>query len=331
MDGERLDGVIDPASLVISERHDTSRARVRHNCDLEFLRKWTNPTTSDAATHPQFVAIVNPLRRATLGRVIRQRARNRLKWELGIVLALSYGASGVYAIVAIIDRLTRETALASQTTTINRPLDDRAIFDLVYQLLGIAFGLAPVALVIYLLWQRHRPHLWRLGLSSPSGGPGRPWWIGEAGGGLLLAAAIGVPGLGFYLFSRAIGINLNVVPTALDAYWWTAPLLVLSALRAALGEELIVVVYVFDRLRRIGVGPWATIVSSALLRGSYHLYQGFGGFAGNVVMGIVFGWVYQRWGRSLPLIVAHWVLDIVSFVGYPLAVSLWPTFFAVAG
>ena len=46
-------------------------------------------------------------------------------------------------------------------------------------------------------------------------------------------------------------------------------------------------------------------------------------------MGLVFGWAYQRWGRSLPLIVAHWVLDIVSFVGYPLAVALWPAFFSL--
>ena len=33
---------------------------------------------------------------------------------------------------------------------------------------------------------------------------------------------------------------------------------------------------------------------SAVLRGSYHLYQGFGGFVGNIVMGLVFGRVWQR-------------------------------------
>lgn len=257
-------------------------------------------------------------------------SRTRLRWELAIVLALSYGASGVYAIVAIVERLTREIALAEQTATINRTLSERPVFDLVYQLLSIAFGLAPVALVVYLLWRRSRPHLGGLGLGRPASGR-RGWWIREAGGGLLLAAAIGVPGLGFYLLTKAIGINVTVVPNALDAYWWTVPVLVLSALRAALGEELIVVAYFFDRMRRLGVGPWATIVASALLRGSYHLYQGFGGFLGNVAMGVVFGWAYRRWGRSLPLIVAHWVLDIVSFVGYPLAAAWWPALFAAAG
>lgn len=256
--------------------------------------------------------------------------RSRLKWEIGIVLALSFGASAVYAIVQIVERVTRDEALAEQSATINRSLADRPLFDLVYQLLGFAFGLAPVALVVFLLWRTSRPHLGALGLGRPPG-RGGSWWIRESGGGLLLAAAIGIPGLGFYLLAKAVGINTTVVPAAIDAYWWTVPVLVLQALRAALGEELIVVAYLFERLGRLGVGPWTTIVVSALLRGGYHLYQGFGGFIGNVVMGLVFGWCYHRFGRALPLIVAHWILDIVSFVGYALAVAWWPGIFGAPG
>ncbi|MBK0417872.1 CPBP family intramembrane metalloprotease [Leucobacter sp. CSA1] len=274
------------------------------------------------------------------------RSAARLRWELGIVLALSFGASAVYAIVAIVELVTREAALSSQTATINRSLADRPAFDLVYQLLGFAFGLAPVALVVFLLWRERPPHLGALGLGRPSANPAatnpampgpaapirsgagsRLWWLRESGWGVLLAAAIGIPGLGFYLLAKAIGINATVVPAALDAFWWTVPVLVLQALRAALGEELIVVAYLFERLRRLGVGPAATIVSSALLRGSYHLYQGFGGFIGNVIMGLVFGWCYHRFGRSLPLVVAHWILDIVSFAGYALALAWWPGLF----
>jgi membrane protease YdiL (CAAX protease family) len=69
-------------------------------------------------------------------------------------------------------------------------------------------------------------------------------------------------------------------------------------------------------------------VSAALLRGSYHLYQGIGPFVGNALMGVVFGWCYLRWGRVMPLVIAHWVLDIVSFVGYPLAALWWPALLA---
>src|SRR5690606_10997168 len=145
------------------------------------------------------------------------------------------------------------------------------------QVLSFAFGLAPVALVVYLLWRQRRPHLGDLGLGRPSPQARRSWWLLESGRGLLLAAAIGIPGLGLYVLSKFAGINVTVVPTALDSYWWTVPILVLSALKAALGEELIVVAYLFDRMRRLGFCAVATILASALLRGSYHLYQGFGG------------------------------------------------------
>ena len=55
-----------------------------------------------------------------------------------------------------------------------------------------------------------------------------------------------------------------------------------------------------------------------MLRGSYHLYQGFGGFIGNAVMGLVFGYYWQRTGRLWPLVIAHSLIDIVAFVGYGL-------------
>lgn len=71
----------------------------------------------------------------------------------------------------------------------------------------------------------------------------------------------------------------------------------------------------FDQLRW---SPWVGIAVSAVIRGAYHLYQGFGGFLGNIVMGLVFGYLYRRWGRVMPLVVAHTILDLVSFIGYAL-------------
>ena len=58
------------------------------------------------------------------------------------------------------------------------------------------------------------------------------------------------------------------------------------------------------------------LVSAAVLRGSYHLYQGFGGFVGNAIMGLIFGLWFLRTRRVWPLIVAHSVIDAVSFIGY---------------
>lgn len=248
------------------------------------------------------------------------------------MLALSLGASAAYSILRIIERTTRGTTLSSQTATINASASDRPWFDLAFQLLGIAVGIAPVALVIFLCWRIRPPHLARLGFGAPMRVESLRQRVRrlarEWSGGLALAAVIGVPGLGLYVAAKSLGLNTTVVPTALDTYWWTTPVLILAALEAALVEEIIVIAYLFERLRRLGVGPWAIILSSALLRGSYHLYQGFGGFIGNVAMGVVFGWVYRRWGRSTPLVVAHFLLDVVSFAGYALAVAWWPDVFA---
>ena len=87
-------------------------------------------------------------------------------------------------------------------------------------------------------------------------------------------------------------------------------------------EEVIIIGFLFTRLEQLRWAPWAIVVTSALIRGSYHLYQGFGGMAGNIIMGLVFGWVYLRWRRVGPLVVAHTLLDIVSFVGYALLAPL---------
>ncbi|PZE25347.1 MULTISPECIES: CPBP family intramembrane glutamic endopeptidase [unclassified Curtobacterium] len=247
-------------------------------------------------------------------------SRGRLAAEVVIVLALSLGASAVYSIVEIVDDLTKTTALASQTTTLNTSQDDRSLFDLLDQLIGVAVDLAPVALVAFLLWRSARPHLARLGIDRF-----RP--RADLGGAAGLALLIGVPGLGLYFAGRALGITVDVVPTALGTYWWTVPVLLLSAIRSGLQEEVIVVGYLYERLGRLGWGRWTVITSTAVLRGSYHLYQGFGAFVGNAVMGIVFGWVYTRWGRLLPLVITHCLLDAAVFVGYPYVASAFPHLF----
>ena len=95
-------------------------------------------------------------------------------------------------------------------------------------------------------------------------------------------------------------------------------MLVAAAAMNAVLEEVVIVGFWFTRMRQAGWSVAAVLIGSALIRGSYHLYQGFGGFVGNVVMGLVFGYLYKRWGRVMPLVVAHTILDLVSFIGYAL-------------
>lgn len=257
-------------------------------------------------------------------RVVPPAGRGRLWWEIAIVLALGVGQSAIYSIVQLAYRLTDETPLAEQTATLNPSRSDREVFDLVYQLLSLGFAVVPVLLVCFLLWRTQRPHLSALGLDGR--GYGR-----DAGWGAVLVLAIGIPGLGLYLLGRALGWFVAVNPAGLDAHWWTVPILLLSAARASLQEEFIVLGYLFARLRHLGWGPWPIIVATSVLRATYHLYQGPGAFLGNLAMGLLFGWLFARTGRLMPFLVAHFFIDAAAFVGYPWAAATWPALFGLPG
>jgi hypothetical protein len=138
----------------------------------------------------------------------------------------------------------------------------------------------------------------------------------DAASGALIAAVIGGAGLALYLIVHAAGADLTVVPEDLPAVWWRIPILLLSALQNATLEEVLVLGYLLHRLKQFGWSDGKALAVSATLRGSYHLYQGLGGFAGNAVMGLIFGRIYQRWGRAMPLLIAHTLMDAVAFVGY---------------
>jgi membrane protease YdiL (CAAX protease family) len=231
------------------------------------------------------------------------------RWEIVAVFAVSLGASGLYALVQFIGSLTAHKSLAKQTAVLNGSLaPGRPLFDLFLQLVNITLSLAPVLLVFYLL-ARAGEEPSSIGLDARR--PGR-----DLARGAVLAAVIGGSGLGLYLIAYHIGVALNVVAENLPAVWWRIPVLVLSAAQNAIMEEVIVVGYLLSRLERLGVRPSRAIVISAVIRGSYHLYQGAGGFLGNAVMGLIFGFLYRRWGRVTPLIIAHFLIDAVAFVGY---------------
>ena len=247
--------------------------------------------------------------------------RRLIGLELLIVLGLSLGASGVSALISFIGSLTAPAALNTQTATLNGSLaPGRPWLDLSWQLFDIATPLVPVVLVGYLLL-REGASLRSLGFDLT-----RPGW--DFGRGVLIAAGIGGSGLLLYLGAHAAGFNLTVVPSSLPDVWWRIPVLILSAAQNAVVEEVIVVGYMIRRLSMLGWSWPAIVAASALLRGSYHLYQGVGGFLGNVVMGVIFCLLYQRWRRVAPLAIAHTLIDTVAFVGYVLLaghVSWLPT------
>ena len=237
-------------------------------------------------------------------------SRRTLRDEVLLILGVSLGASAVFALLDLVRSLTAAKPLNQQTQTlVQSAAPGRPWLDLAFQLANIAFGLVPALLAVHLLHRDHDGPAVALGLS-----PRRPRF--DLAAAAALAALIGIPGLALYVAARRAGFNVTVVPAALPHVWWSVPVLVLAAAQNAILEEVVVVGYLLTRLRQLGWQTAAIVASSALLRGSYHLYQGFGGFVGNFVMGLIFGRVWQKTNRLWPLVVAHTILDVVSFVGY---------------
>ena len=236
--------------------------------------------------------------------------RRAVRLELVLVLTVTLGLSGLRSLLSLLAALSRPEPLNQQTVAINAPAARVEAIDLAVQLTGVLQLIAWGGLGCYLLW-RGGMRLRDVGLDRRR--PGRDVLLG-----LGLAALIGLPGLAFYFAARALGLNLTVLPSTLQEAWWRLPVLVLSAIGNAWAEEVLVVGYLLTRLRQLGRSENGALLVSALLRGAYHFYQGVGGFAGNVVMGLVLGRVWQRTSRLWALVLAHAVVDVVAFAGYAL-------------
>ncbi|MCV7217751.1 CPBP family intramembrane metalloprotease [Mycobacterium crocinum] len=222
------------------------------------------------------------------------------------MLAVTFGVSAVTAVLQLIDGVL--SGLAGRRVRLNPNLSRYDLINLGLNLASVAQLVAWGALGLYLLW--------RSGTSPTRLGLGRVRWRADVLGGLGLAALIGIPGLLLYLAARWLGMNAQVEPTALHDSWWRIPVLIFSAFANGFAEEVVVVGYLITRLKQSGLSQNRAILASSVLRGLYHLYQGFGAGLGNFAMGLVFGYAWCRTGRLWPLVIAHGVIDTVAFVGY---------------
>lgn len=225
--------------------------------------------------------------------------RRTIVEEILVVLSLSVLRSAAFAILSLLEAPIAGVVVvaADQSTEFTR------------QVLGVVFALAPVFLVIHLL-RRSGEGVELIGLRADQ--PGR-----DLARGLVVFCVVAVAGVGIYLGSVELGVNRFVLPVPPLGHWWTVPALVLNAIEAGLLEEVVVLSYLVTRLRQLAWSPVAAIATSALVRGSYHLYQGWGGFFGNLAMGALFGVLFLRWGRrTWPFVVAHTLLDVAAGVGF---------------
>ncbi|AHW65492.1 putative membrane protein [Corynebacterium glyciniphilum AJ 3170] len=241
---------------------------------------------------------------------MKRSDQRALRWELVIVLAVTFGASGVRSALRLLEAATMPEDLNEQSTTLNARQSTLTWLDPAFQLVSTGVLVAWGGLALFLLL-RHVPPA----LSGVPGSSFRPRWR-DALPGAGLAALIGIPGLAFYVGAVQLGLSKEVIPTGLDRSIQDLLLLILNSWANGFAEEILVVAWLCCRLRQLRV-PWVWIfLASAVLRGSYHLYQGYSAGLGNMVMGLVFVWFFYRTGRVWPLIIAHGVIDTVAFVGY---------------
>ena len=237
-----------------------------------------------------------------------EAGRHAMRIEVAVMLAVTFGVSAVVAVLQLADAVL--SGLPGYRVRLNPDQSRHDLVNLGLNLASVGQLVAWGLLGLYLLW--------RTGIRPRDIGLGRVRVGPDLLGGLGLAALIGIPGLLLFLVGRAVGLNADVEPSALQDTWWRIPVLVLAAFANGFAEEVVVVGYLITRLRQLGCSQRTAVVASSALRGVYHLYQGFGAGLGNVAMGLVFGYVWCRTGRLWPLVIAHGVIDTVAFVGYAL-------------
>lgn len=223
-----------------------------------------------------------------------------MKKELGVVLLITFGMQGFRSLLRLIDALLQPAPLNEQSVQLH-PAQTTTWLDPLLQLSSAAILIGWGLLVLLLLDKDgiRLPKMRKLDVPQ----------------GALLAAVIGLPGLVFYLTALHFGLTKEVVP---NSNW----LSIVWSFANAFAEETVVVFWLLTRLKQLGCRAWVGVAASASLRGSYHLYQGVSAGVGNIVMGVVFAWVYQRTGRVWPLVIGHFLIDLVAFLGYPLLTAL---------
>jgi membrane protease YdiL (CAAX protease family) len=231
--------------------------------------------------------------------------------EVLAVLGVSLGMSAVYTLLYYVrQEITVKGGIGATTATVvSGPATTYPWLDLADDLADVLNGLMPAALALVLLAR------------SPAG---RGLGIGldrlhvrrDVLQGIGFTALIGIPGLGLIWAAHELKLNASLAVVNLPDEWYRIPLLVLEGAQNGILEEIVVVGYLLTRLRQLGWSDNRALGASAVLRGTYHLYQGWGGFGGNLVMGLIFGWWFQRTRRVLPMMIAHSLIDTISFIGY---------------
>jgi membrane protease YdiL (CAAX protease family) len=237
--------------------------------------------------------------------------KDRLGLEVLAVLGVSLGISALNSILdySYTYADTHGHISKATATVVQGAQSSHAILDFLSDMLGLLNGIVPPLLALLLLARNPGGRGFGVGFDLTRRGR-------ELAQGVGFLALIGIPGLTLVWLSHELGFNASLNVVNFPDVWYRVPYLLMSAFQNGLSEEIIVTAYLLTRLRQLRWTNSRALAGESLLRGTYHLYQGWGAFWGNAVMGLIFGWWFQRTKRVMPLVIAHFLLDAFSFVGY---------------
>ena len=89
------------------------------------------------------------------------------------------------------------------------------------------------------------------------------------------------------------------------------------AVTAGLCEEFLYRGFAMAAFGRAGLPVWGVVLSSSILFGLAHLYQGRGGIVSTLVIGTVFGTARIAYDGLLPVMLWHFAVDAVAGVAGP--------------
>lgn len=232
--------------------------------------------------------------------------RRRLAAELLIVLAvfpLPYALSALVVLVG--SALGRGPG---RRTPILIPGHPAASFPL--ELCEILLPFAAVALVAYLLSSGTSGSEGDRGLSSLGLDRSRPRGDLALVLGVFVACEL-IPIYGGTIVLSLLGVH-GISPATKGVPSYYVSLDVVNGVTSGIVEEIVVLGYLVRRLEQLALPGWAVVVLAVAVRGSYHLYYGWG------VLPIL-AWatasvlVYRRYRRLLPFILVHVLWDSSLF------------------
>ncbi len=84
------------------------------------------------------------------------------------------------------------------------------------------------------------------------------------------------------------------------------------AATAGICEEFLYRGFAMAALARLGISGWLIVVTTAVLFGLAHLYQGRSGLVGTTLVGLVLGGARLWLGSLFPMVAWHTVIDVVA-------------------